>query len=85
MSASIRQRALSLSAVAGRPALLLLGLVAAGWALRRLGLDAGIAAAGQRGPLAFVAVATVACAVGIPRRLQSRAPPRGKAALAGWL
>ena len=36
MSASIRQRALSLSAVAGRPALLLLGLVAAGVGVTRL-------------------------------------------------
>lgn len=69
MSASIRQRALSLSSVAGRPALLLLGLVAAGLALRRLGLDDGIEAAGQHGPLAFVAIATAACAVGMPRQV----------------
>lgn len=69
MSASIRQRALSLSSVAGRPALLLLGLVAAGLALRRLGLDDGIAAAGQHGPFAFVALATAACAVGVPRQV----------------
>lgn len=69
MSASIRQRALSLSSAAGRPALLLLGLLAAGWVLRRLGLDAGVATAGQRGPLAFVAVAAAACAVGVPRQV----------------
>lgn len=69
MSASIRQRALSLSFVVGRPALLLLGLVAAGLALRRLGLDDGIAAAGQHGPLAFTAIAAVACAVGVPRQV----------------
>ena len=68
MSASVRQRILSLSSVAVRPALLLLGLLLAGLALRYLGLDAGVAAAGQRGPLAFVAIATAACAVGIPRQ-----------------
>jgi uncharacterized membrane protein YdjX (TVP38/TMEM64 family) len=60
---------LSLSSVAGRPALLLLGLVSAGLALRHLGLDTGVAAAGQRGPLAFLAIATAACAVGIPRQV----------------
>lgn len=69
MSASIRQRALSLSSAAGRPALLLLGLVGAGLALRYLGLDAGVAAAGQHGPLAFVAIAAAACAVGVPRQV----------------
>ncbi len=69
MSASVRQRITSLSSVAGRPALLLLGLVLAGLALRYLGLDAGIAAAGQRGPLAFVAIATGACALGVPRQV----------------
>ena len=69
VSASVRQRITSLSSVAGRPALLLLGLVLAGLALRNLGLDAGIAAAGQRGPLAFVAIATAACAVGVPRQV----------------
>ncbi len=69
MSASVRQRISSLSAVAGRPALLLLSLVLAGLALRRLGLDAGVAAAGQRGPLGFVAIAAASCAVGIPRQV----------------
>ena len=69
MSSSVRQRILSLSSVAARPALLLLGLVSAGLALRHLGLDTGIAAAGQRGPLAFVAIATAACALGIPRQV----------------
>lgn len=69
MSASVRQRILSLSSVAGRPALLLLGLVLAGLALRSMGLDAGIAAAGQRGPLAFVAIAAAACALGVPRQV----------------
>ena len=69
MSASVRQRIVSLSSVAGRPALLLLGLVLAGLASRSLGLDAGIAAAGQRGPLAFVAIAAAACAMGVPRQV----------------
>lgn len=69
MSASIRQRILSLFDLAGRPILLLLGLVSAGLVLRHLGLDAGIAAAGQSGPLAFVAAAATACAVGIPRQV----------------
>jgi uncharacterized membrane protein YdjX (TVP38/TMEM64 family) len=69
VSASVRQRILSLSSVAGRPALLLLGLVLAGLALRSMGLDAGIAAAGQRGPLAFVAIAAAACALGVPRQV----------------
>ncbi len=68
MSASVRQRIVSLSSVAARPALLLLGLLAAGLALRHWGLDTGVAAAGQRGPLAFAAAAAAACAVGIPRQ-----------------
>ncbi len=69
MSLSIQQRIRPAFYAAGRPVLLLLGLVAAGLALQHLGLDAGIAAAGQRGPLAFVAVATAACAVGVPRQV----------------
>ena len=69
MSASVRQRIVSLSSVAARPALLLLGLLSAGLALRHLGLDAGIAAAGQHGPLAFVGLAAAACAVGVPRQV----------------
>ncbi len=69
MSASVRQRIVALSSVAGRPAVLLLGLVSAGLALRHVGLEAGIAAAGQRGPLAFVGLAAAACAVGIPRQV----------------
>lgn len=69
MSASVRQRIVSLSLVAGRPALLLLGLISAGLALRHLGLDAEIAAAGQHGPLAFVGLAAAACAVGVPRQV----------------
>ena len=69
MPASVRQRVISLSSVAVRPALLLLGLVLAGLALQHLGLDAGIAAAGRRGPLAFVGIAAAACAVGVPRQV----------------
>lgn len=69
MSASVRQRIVSLSSVAGRPAFLLLGLLSVGLALRHLGLDAGIAAAGRHGPLAFVGFAAAACAVGVPRQV----------------
>ncbi len=69
MSASVRQRIVSLSSVAVRPALLLLGLVSAGLALRHLGLDAEIVAAGQHGPLAFVGLAAAACALGVPRQV----------------
>ena len=54
---------------AWRPALLLLGLVGAGLALRGLGLDARVAAAGENGPLAYVALGTVACAAGVPRQV----------------
>lgn len=69
MSTNIQQRIRPVFYAAGRPALLLLGLVAAGFALQRLGLETGVAAAGQSGPLAFVALATIACAVGIPRQM----------------
>jgi len=60
---------MSLLARAWRPALLTLGLVAAGVALRDLGLDARIAAAGENGPLAYLAAGTVACAFGVPRQV----------------
>ncbi len=56
-------------AQAWRPALLLAGLVGAGLALRELGLDARIAAAGEHGPLAYVALGTAACAIGVPRQV----------------
>jgi len=69
VSPSIQQRILPAFYAAGRPALLLLGLIVAGLVLQRLGLDTGITAAGQRGPLAFVAAATAACAVGVPRQV----------------
>ncbi len=57
--------------LAWKPALLLAGLVAAGLMLRRMGLDprAAVAAAGQQGPLGFIAIGAIACAVGIPRQL----------------
>jgi len=69
VSLSIRQRILPAFYASGRLVLLLLGLIVAGLALQRLGLDAGIATAGERGPLAFVAVATAACAIGVPRQV----------------
>lgn len=69
MPLSIQQRIRLAFCAAGRPALLLLGLIVAGLTLQRLGLDAGIAAAGQRGPLAFMAAAIAACAVGVPRQV----------------
>ena len=65
----IRQHISRLLRVAAQPALLLFGLIVAGLALRGLGLDAGIAAAGQNGPTAFLIVATAACTVGIPRQV----------------
>jgi len=65
----IRQPILRLLRAAARPALLLLGLVAAGLALQGLGLDARIRAAGQDGPIAYLIVASGACAVGIPRQV----------------
>ena len=52
-----------------KAALLLAGLVAAWFALRHLGLEEGITAARQHGPVAFVAAAAAACAVGVPRQV----------------
>ena len=66
---NIRQCILRSLRAAARPALLFSGLVVAGIALRSLGLDAGIEAAGQNGPVAFLIVAAAACAVGIPRQV----------------
>ena len=51
-----------------RPALLVLGLVGAGLVLRRFGLDDAIGHAGEQGPLVFMALAAVACTVGVPRQ-----------------
>ena len=58
---------MSFLASAWRPALLLAGLVGAGLALRRLGLDGYVEQAGQAGPLAFVGIAALACGFGVPR------------------
>jgi len=69
VSSNIQQRILPLLRAAGRPALLLLGLIVVGSLLRGLGLDAGIAAAGQQGPVAFLMIAAVGCAVGVPRQV----------------
>lgn len=52
-----------------RPALLLVGLVAAGVLLRALGLEGAIAHAGERGPWVFAGLGAVACAVGVPRQV----------------
>ena len=60
---------MSLLDKAWRPALLLLGFVGIGFALRGLGLDAVIAAAGENGPLAYVALGALACAAGVPRQV----------------
>ena len=59
--------------MAVKPALLLAGLVAAGFALRGLGLDTRIAAAGENGPAAFLGLAVIACTVGVPRQVVSYA------------
>ncbi len=52
-----------------KPTLLVASLVAAGLALRGLGLDEGVEAAGKHGPATFVALSAVACAVGVPRQV----------------
>lgn len=55
--------------IAVRPVLLVVGLVGAGLLLRALGFGEGLSTAGRHGPLAFVAIATAACAVGVPRQM----------------
>ena len=60
---------LRFGAVAWRPALLLLGLVAAGLLLRQLGFDGAVARAGEQGPWVFAGVGAMACAVGVPRQV----------------
>ena len=57
--------------IAYKPVLALAGLTAAGLMLRALGFDprAAVASAGQHGPLAFVALGALACAVGVPRQV----------------
>lgn len=59
------------AALSWKPALLLAGLVAAGLGFRAMGLDprGAMAAAGQHGPVWFVALGALACAVGVPRQL----------------
>ena len=52
-----------------QPALMLLGLAAAGLLARALGLDSAIAHAGERGPLVFVALGSIVCAAGVPRQV----------------
>ncbi|MBV9786264.1 MAG: VTT domain-containing protein [Acidisphaera sp.] len=52
-----------------RPALLAIGLVAAGLALRLLPGEGLQSWAAAQGPVAFVAVAAAACAVGVPRQV----------------
>ncbi len=69
MASNIRQCISRPLRAMARPTLLFLGLVVAGLALRGLGLDAGIEAAGRNGPVAFLAAGTVACAVGVPRQV----------------
>lgn len=57
------------AALLWRPAVMLLGLAAAGGVARWLGLDEAVRHAGERGPLAFVALGGVACAAGVPRQV----------------
>ena len=54
---------------AARPLALLLTLAAAGYALQRAGLNDAVANAGAQGPLAFILLGTLACAIGIPRQV----------------
>lgn len=65
----VRQRAGRLLWLGWRPLLLVCGLVVAGLAFRELGLDVGVEAAGRHGPAAFVVMASVGCAVGVPRQV----------------
>lgn len=57
--------------MAARPALMLAGLIAVFVLLRETGLDPRdlVSEAGRHGPLAFVALGTLACAVGMPRQI----------------
>lgn len=53
-----------------KPALMLAGLTVAGLLLREIGVDPREAAtaAGRRGPIAYVVLGALACAVGLPRQ-----------------
>ena len=52
-----------------RPLLLLGGLLGAGLLLRWAGLGAFVAAAGQKGPWAFIGAGALACGLGVPRQV----------------
>jgi uncharacterized membrane protein YdjX (TVP38/TMEM64 family) len=52
-----------------RPLLLVAGLLAAGMALRVLGLHEHLPGPGEAGPGLFLLLATIACAVGLPRQV----------------
>ena len=56
------------AALSVRPALLAAGLVGAGLLLRWVGLGDAVRRAGEHGPVAFVLLGSVACAVGVPRQ-----------------
>ena len=59
---------------AAKPALMVAGLLLAGVLLRQLGLDEErLKAVGQGGALGFLALATAACAVGVPRQVSAYA------------
>ena len=55
-------------AQAWKPALLVAGLLAAGFALRAMGVDRLVNEAGGQGPWVFCIMAALACAVGVPRQ-----------------
>lgn len=55
--------------VAWRPALLLVGLIGAGFALHAAGWRDLVAGAGRHGPLAYLLIGAAACAVGMPRQI----------------
>ncbi len=54
---------------AWQPLLMLAVLAGLGWGLRRLGLDGVVVQAGDHGPLVFALVASLACAIGLPRQV----------------
>ena len=49
------------------------GIVAAGLVLHGLGVGSRITAAGKNGPLAYLAVGALACAIGVPRQVVASA------------
>ena len=59
---------------AAKPALMVGGLLLAGYLLRQLGLNEDrLKAAGEGGALGFLALAIAACAVGVPRQVSAYA------------